>query len=389
MWGHRSVRGAFATFIAANANIAAAVGSMEKLMNPAPGVQFEPAVTADALSNVSGGVDEGARGLADFGFGVNLDRNELDWWPNGRFRFLLVGTGGDSPSELAGDVQALDNIDAVETWRLLEAWYEHAFLDDRLGVLVGLYPHDTEFEVLDYAGLFLKSSFGTSPELSQVGPSIFPTSSFGGRIRYDFGNGFYGMGTVYEGVPGDPDRPHGTHISFSDGDGIFALTEVGFVEAGEQERARPYMKAGIGGWVHTATFTDFNGDEEDFNGGLYFIAERALTEKLGVFVQFGAAMSDRNQLDAYVGGGLNYFGPLPEREEDAFGVAVAHARSTDHFFDATPDLVRAETAVDFTYNIHITDHISLQPDVQFIVDPGMDPTVDDSLAIGARLTVKF
>src|SRR3990172_1857964 len=147
MWGHRSVRGAFATFIAANANIAAAVGSMEKLMNPARGVQFEPAVTADALSNVSGGVDEGARGLADFGFGVNLDRNELDWWPNGRFRFLLVGTGGDSPSELAGDVQALDNIDAVETWRLLEAWYEHAFLDDRLGVLVGLYPHDTEFEV--------------------------------------------------------------------------------------------------------------------------------------------------------------------------------------------------------------------------------------------------
>jgi porin len=46
---------------------------------------------------------------------------------------------------------------------------------------------DSKFNITESSDVLLHPAFGTAPELAQSGrngPSIFPTTSFGARIRY-------------------------------------------------------------------------------------------------------------------------------------------------------------------------------------------------------------
>ncbi|MFO1435756.1 MAG: carbohydrate porin [Gammaproteobacteria bacterium] len=357
---------------------------------PLRGFAVVPSVSVDVFENASGGIETGARVLASYDLGLDINTADAGWWQNGHLRFDLFGIAGSSPSAIVGDFQTLDNVDAPQSSKLLEAYYEHFFLDQHLSVLAGLYLQDAEFEVLNYACLFINSSFGVTPELAQIGPSIYPTPSFGTRIKYQFDGGWYAMGAIYDGEPGDLDRPRGTHIEFKKGDGVITSFELGWIH-GEPNKTESgaYTKFGAGGWHSTNTFDDFGGVNRDSNAGVYVIGERALTDQLGMFAQLGIAMGDRNQLGSYVGAGFNYTGLLPGRPDDVFGLGFAHARNTDRFLSNNAGFERAETAVELTYCFSVLDHITVQPDLQYIINPGTDPALDDAVVIGARVGLEF
>jgi porin len=50
---------------------------------------------------------------------------------------------------------------------------------------------------------------------------------------------------------------------------------------------------------------------------------------------------------------------------------------------------RAETNVELTYRAAITGWLSVQPDLQYVVDPDTDPTRRDALAVDLRVVVSF
>ena len=54
-----------------------------------------------------------------------------------------------------------------------------------------------------------------------------------------------------------------------------------------------------------------------------------------------------------------------------------------------PDLLTSETVVEVTYSDEILPGVALQPDIQYIVNPAADPTVDDAIVIGLRVTIDF
>lgn len=108
-----------------------------------------------------------------------------------------------------------------------------------------------------------------------------------------------------------------------------------------------------------------------------------------VFLRVGAADPRVNQISQYYGGGLIYQGLLPERPTDYFGIGVATARNSRHFKraqrrDGTP-VKDAEIALGMTYAINVTPELLVQPDIQYIINPGMDPSIDNALVIGVRL----
>jgi porin len=49
----------------------------------------------------------------------------------------------------------------------------------------------------------------------------------------------------------------------------------------------------------------------------------------------------------------------------------------------------AETAFELTYSDRITPWLSVQPDIQYIVNPGTHPAVDDVVVVGTRFTINF
>jgi porin len=39
--------------------------------------------------------------------------------------------------------------------------------------------------------------------------------------------------------------------------------------------------------------------------------------------------------------------------------------------------------------LQLTESVTLQPDIQYIINPGTDPSLDDAVVIGARMGLTF
>lgn len=376
-----SLQGAFSD----DANLLGDWGGVRSTLSD-KGIEVESIVTFDALSNVSGGIKRDEAYLGNYDLTVTVDTEKAGLWSGGTVFVYGLGNWGDTPSAIVGDTQASDNIEAPETFKLYEAWVNQAFNDGKIEVLFGLHDYNSEFSALEYAGSLLNSSFGISVDISQVGPSIFPTTSLAGRVRITPVEHSYLQAAVYDGVPGDPNNDKGTHVKLSVDDGLFYGVEGGFLG----DEGADYFKLALGGWYHTTDFENFSGSFVNHNSGVYVIGERKLYSEedveqgLGAFFQLGFADSDNNQVDQYFGAGFTYRGLLPSRSSDTLSFGVAHARNGDEFRSVETTFEKAETALELNYRIEIAPFFAITPDVQYIINPGTDPELDNATVVGAR-----
>jgi len=342
--------------------------------------EFAGALTLESVANVQGGVERGSRQLANLDLTWTIDTAAANWWGGGQFFIYLLGDAGGDPAEMTGDIQEISNIAAENSFKIYEFWYEHKFAQDHLQVLIGLHDFNSRFYSLDSAGLFNHASFGIGPDTSQAGPSIFPTTAFSLQLRFSGEVQYLQLG-VYDGVPGDPDNPKGTHIHFGAEDGVFTALEAGVALEGD-------YKLGLGGWWHTARFeSPVTGANEDNNHGVYLVAEKYWDESLATFIQIGQADKQVNQLEDYLGAGL-VLNNLA-READSLGLAVAYVRNGEPFLRTNADLLRGETAWELSYLLPWLEHLSVQASLYYIHHPAMNKTLDDALALGARAYVEF
>jgi porin len=370
------------------------------------GVTLEFVHTADVIGVVSGGLDHGANHLSNFDLMLSAETEPLFGWRGGKlFVYGLGLSNSGSPSAKAGDIQALDNIDAPEEWKLYELWFQQEMFGGRLSLLTGLYDVNGEFDVIETATLFLNSSFGIGKDISQTGengPSIFPSTSFGVRLDSQPVARTYARFAVLDGVPGDPQGEHAGsgYFALNRDDGVFCIGEAGYLAGAEERSAGPYTKIGLGGWLHSADVDRIGGGRRDGHFGMYLLGERAVHREpqdpgrgLAAFARVGFADSEVNAVGFYAGGGLAYTGLFRRRREDRLGLGVAAAVAGDEFEEAseaegTP-LSGAEVAIELTYRMQLTPWLAVQPDIQYIVDPGFDEDVGNALALGTRVEVAF
>ncbi len=48
-----------------------------------------------------------------------------------------------------------------------------------------------------------------------------------------------------------------------------------------------------------------------------------------------------------------------------------------------------ETNIEVTYRAALTDWLTLQPNVQYVINPGTNPALDDDLLIGLRFETGY
>jgi porin len=381
-----SVLFASISLVASELNVKEGVGYRD-------GIVIEAALSADLLRNINGGVKEESTILGNFDLTIELDTQKVGWWSNGTFFAYFLGNfnSNEGMTNYAGDFQTSSNIEAVEAFRLYEFWYEHAF-SDNLSFLVGLHDYNSEFNALEYGSLFINSSFGISPDISQVGPSIFPSAALAARVAYKPTQNSYILAAVYDGIPGDPNHKKRTSIEFNSGEGVFSSIEAGITDG--EAHDEDYYKLALGVWYHSAEVENFAGLLDNENKGVYLIGEKTLfhdsTSALGAFFQLGFADSSRNQVDTYLGLGLNYKGLFPGRSDDLLGLAAANAFTSDEYKNFTGTTAESyETAIELTYEAKIYHWLVIQPNIQYIINPSMDSTIDNATVVGARITLVY
>jgi len=355
---------------------------------PGPALKVDATLTQDYFRDVQGGRHRGGAGPGNLFAGITADGRAWGGSPDDRVRLRVLQTFGGSISNQAGDLQGLDNVEAYNTLKVYSAWYQHRFGRSGVSTRLGLQDYNALFNTLDAASLFLNSSFGIPATTAQSHVSQYPTTAVGAVLRWHSAGGAYALAGVYDGRPGDPDHPGGTHIHFEPGHGLFYAGETGF-RGGRGGR----WKAALGGWYQTSDYAGATGRSRDRDHSVYLIAQAPLDSGGGAtwngFIQLGSARRTTNVTGRYLGIGVNAAGLLPGRPKAVLGLGLARAYTTRAWRRATPDAAQAETVMEVTWRFVPGDHLTLQPDVQYIIDPGATHRLDNAWLAGLRARIDW
>lgn len=331
-------------------------------------VTLEAAYTGDIWYN-TGGDGDGWRYLDNLDLAATVDLQSLLGWQGATAFGYLLYNNGASLNALSGDAFVVSNIESgTRALRLYELWVE-APLAEGVTAKVGLYDLNSEFDVLDSSALFIGSAHGIGVDISQSGengPSIFPSTSFSVRLQVDLAPNVVWRTAILDGVPGNPDKPSATAIRLGNGDGVMAITELGYGDADGRVL--------IGAWGYSAQSDTHDGVETKSNRGAYVRGEVKLGE-MGTttahgFARFGVADGRVNTFDQFVSAGVN----LGFEDGHAAGLAIAHGSTSPHWRAANVGGGKGETVVEATYAHALTPWLSLQPNVQYVIDPSADPS---------------
>jgi porin len=128
-----------------------------------------------------------------------------------------------------------------------------------------------------------------------------------------------------------------------------------------------------------------------------------------VFGRISGAPADRNLIDLYADGGIEFVGLNEKRPDDKFGIAAAYAHisrraqqlDTDYrnFASAAWPQRSFEGLLTAVYQYQVRDGWTLQPNFQYIIHPGGGATsplgafagrrLKDASVFGLRTTLKF
>lgn len=385
-----------------------------------PGIAY----TVDLLTNLRGGKATGVRFMDNLDIELLFDTGKLIGMEGGELYFYgLANQGGELSEDLTGDFQVASNIETDESWRFYELWYQQTIPRIRSSFLAGLYDLNSEFDVNETGLLFLNSSHGIGAAFGNsgvLGPSIFPLTSVGARFKINPWDGLLFKTAVLDGIPSDPDNTDGTKIFFRKDDGLLVAAELSYYSGGvvktmgankhgrlrhflSREAAKEYrLKVAAGGWVYTKKRSGWISTDgtEHHDMGIYLLGDFPVyretvdrSQGLSAFIRLGLANGEINRLNGYAGSGFVYTGSFKNRSDDQMGVAVAYAVNSSEFRDfmrtggeATD---AAETNIEATYLIHLYDQLNLQFDLQYIINPNTDPSLDNAVVIGIRTQLSF
>lgn len=410
----------FITAIVMVMSLSASSMAQENTAKEDPWLKWGVDLTADLFANVEGGHQQGLRVMdnIDLTLDMDLSKSRLGLDETSLFIYGLGNQGG-SISELAGDFQGISNIETENSWRIYELWLQKKFMSARSSVLFGLYDVNTEFNHLNSSQLFLNSSHGIDPTIAmsgQLGPSIFPYTSIGVRLKLNPIGGWVFQAAMLDGVPSDPGNTRGTRIKLRSEDGLFVIGEVGWhrmpqqdLEMNRRSRLKRFLNPGIetdhsisvGGWYYTRkTAKWIPGAAEDHEYGAYLAGEHTFelgdgqgNKRLQVFTRLGVSHPATSQVSQYLGGGMVFSGFLKGRPEDQSGVSFAHAALSNEYYQnvnisgSTPE--KAETNFELTHLVYLNEHIQIQADLQWVLNPGFDAQLDNAWVIGTRVMISY
>jgi porin len=162
-------------------------------------------------------------------------------------------------------------------------------------------------------------------------------------------------------------------------------------------------KAAIGFLGYTTTLDhlskiDSSGEPVKRHGtyGMYGLAEYDVyhekddtDQELTIFGRVGITDPKVHRFAQYYGGGLVYTGLFPGRNFDQTGIGAAAAVNGKYYKrsqrQSGQSADNAEITLEATHSIYVNRNIFIQPDLQYVLNPGTVPGRKNALVLGIRL----
>ena len=346
------------------------------------------------------------------------DTGKAGLWDNGTFVAHIIYGGGNSPTNTVGDLRSTSNIDAsfmdeqgnmvMPGLDVLELWYEHRFPYNKSSVRIGAGYLSSDFYKSKYTGLFLSSGVGSigTEILWNTMASNPPNTTLGLWYKTSMTEDVYWQLAAFDGFPDHSTDVFG--LAFSEEEGVFTATELG-LQLGSPKKDG-YLKVGLGAWylkqdmakmmeqtMYMVGYEGYTGEAKQGTGGVYVVVDKAIDNDIGVFFKGGIAEDGINKYKRYFTTGVTYKGALESRPSDVLGAAVVQSKLGDAYLEASGvdeegnfALFSHETIYELTYSAQVNKWLMVQPDLQYVLQPSMNPINLNAwvATIRAEITIK-
>lgn len=389
------------------------------------GIDFGGAYIAEPFYNW-GGIDEGGEYQGVVELYVNADMKRLGLWDGLCFHANGFQIHGNSITGAnIGGLMPVTSFEAVDSTRLFEIWFEQHMFNDTVSVKAGQLAADEEFFAADGGGYFINGTWGWAPIAAENNPNggpAYPLATLGVRVAVAPTENTSLLIGVFNGDPapqcnkagGDPQRCNDHGLDFTLRNSALLMVEGAYNYSLGGGALPGTIK--VGGWNHFGDFPDNRVDvggnliaisgndgkplENDY--ALYIILDQLLwhapgTEEgqgIGFFTRFSGAPDDRNLVDFYFDVGLTFTGMIPGRPDDALAIGYAYTGISDqvrafNVDSGDPAGSGHEGLIEIAYTMEVMEGWTLQPDFQYIWNPGGGTEGDNATVVGARSTWAF
>ncbi len=349
------------------------------------GLTVEYIYTGEVLSNMRGGIStrNATKYLGLMDLAITADLDEMGCFPGGTFFMLMEDTHGQGISDdFVGDIQGVSNIHGGRLFtQVTEFWWERAICDGFIRARIGKQDANAEFAVVELGGDFLNGSYGMHHNIPMP---AWPDAAMGVTTFFELTENWNVKIGVFDGAA------DGRTWGFSGTGDIFSIYEL----KGEWGLLGGRLPGDfhIGMWQHNGDLVHLENGVQTLRGnyGFYMGFDQMIYKEscdvdndqgLGIFGQYAWAPKDRHEAPGYVGCGLVYKGLLPRRDDDMFGLGIT-AVFPSEFLQLPED---NESAIEMYYKIQLSPYTMLQPDLQYITNPGAQ--YRDAFVFGLRFEV--
>lgn len=371
------------------------------------GVEVLLEYKADMFAVRRGGIKRGNSYLDNLDLRFDIDNEKLFGLHNNKAVVHFTNNAGGKPNaRQVGSVMGIDGIETTKNAALLyELWDDQSFLDNSLSVRAGISDVNNEFMITESSLFFLSPVMQMGQTFAQSGvngPPTFPYSGLGARVKYLPNDVIYAQGAVFNAVAGDPDHNYGNlHFQF-DG-GVMMIAEAGFTPKVDGIDGKPTILA-LGGWVYSDKVNDLV--TVDANGapvrkrsyGVYGLSSWLFYHDkqergMNVFFRPNMADGDTKQVRYAYELGLVATKWVPGRPEGEMAIGFAQAINGSKYRQSViaggNTSNHSESVVDAYYRDKIMPGLAVQPDFQYIMNPGSNPSVGNAAVFGVRFDINF
>lgn len=373
------------------------------------GMELELGVTRLYQHNVRGGISthrQGGRHSGSYDLEFSTDLQKFLNIEDARLYVHAEGLWSHSESIDGPSVGSAFGVNADAGPRrsidVTELWYEQSIFDGSLLFRLGKLDLTGGFECSDWPVAF-DTSFYANDETTQFlngafvnNPTIpFPDYALGLAAYYNPLEWWYTSAGVVDAQ--NDFRETGFRTTFNDEDYFFYVTETGVTPVFNSDNGPLQGAYRVGVWNDPqpkANSDSINNYRDDV--GFYLSCDQMLTKEnsdtndnqgLGMFVRYGYADGQRNDITNFWSVGFQYQGLIEGRDRDILGVGFAQGIFSDGASVTYAE--DHENALELYYDIQFAPWMNFSTGMQYIANPGGAKGVSDAIVFEMRTQMFF
>jgi porin len=367
-------------------------------------------LVTDLAGNPSGGLSRGVTAPSSVELNLFFDLDKIFGLNGGSIFASFSERWGSSLSKsYIGNVFSTQQIWGFQTYRVVDVSYQQKLFNDRVELRLGRFPPTDDFLVSPYDFGFMSNAFCGSPFgflLDAPGATAY-TGTWAALVKLKPTSRTYVMAAVYNGDPTPrANKYHGVNLSLNGP--AFAMGEAGYQINGLPGDSPLLGNYKLGAWYDDSTLTEFKtGAKIRGSWGIYGLFDQVLVpfgspgsnRGLGIFGSVTVAPESRiQQLPLFLTAGASARGLFDSRPRDVVGLAFGYGRFSDDLREAQqnglipgpPGGQHSESVIELTYRIDYRNSaMFVQPDIQYIIQPGGTSHIKNALVLGAQFGINF